>query len=36
MSVKEDADKPGEWFAEVQYTTANKRAREIDGNGNLR
>jgi uncharacterized protein YchJ len=36
LAVKEDPEKRGEWLAEIQYTTANKRAPEIDGNGNLR
>jgi SEC-C motif-containing protein len=36
MSVKEAADKPGEFDAEIQYTTANLRAPELDGNGNKR
>lgn len=36
MSVKEAVDKPGEFDAEIQYTTTNLRAPELDGNGNKR
>lgn len=36
LSIKEDADKPGEWLAEIKYRTENIRAVDYDGNGNRR
>jgi hypothetical protein len=36
VAIKEDAERPGEWTADLQYITENLRAPELDGNGNKR